>query len=317
MADSYMKIGIDMMGGDFAPKATVLGAILASEELNSDAQLVFIGDQSKIEEALKSNNKTPHHFEIVHAEETIKNGENPAKAFARKTSSSINVGYSLLTQGKLDGFASAGSTGAMMVGAMYTIKSIPGIIRPVITAAVPQLDGSYSILLDVGINPDCKPDVLFQYGLVGSIYSQRVYKIDNPRVGLINIGAEEEKGNLVVKSAYDLMKGTKRFNFIGNVEGNELFSSKADVLVCDGFVGNIILKQAEAFYAIMRKKGYKDDYMERFNYENIGGTPLLGVNGNVIIGHGISNEVAIKNMILHTKNVIKANLALKIKEAFQ
>ncbi len=312
-----MKIGIDMMGGDFAPKATVLGAILASEELNSDAQLVFIGDQSKIEEALKSNNKTPHHFEIVHAEETIKNGENPAKAFARKTSSSINVGYSLLTQGKLDGFASAGSTGAMMVGAMYTIKSIPGIIRPVITAAVPQLDGSYSILLDVGINPDCKPDVLFQYGLVGSIYSQRVYKIDNPRVGLINIGAEEEKGNLVVKSAYDLMKGTKRFNFIGNVEGNELFSSKADVLVCDGFVGNIILKQAEAFYAIMRKKGYKDDYMERFNYENIGGTPLLGVNGNVIIGHGISNEVAIKNMILHTKNVIKANLALKIKEAFQ
>jgi glycerol-3-phosphate acyltransferase PlsX len=113
------------------------------------------------------------------------------------------------------------------------------------------------------------------------------------------------------------MKGTKRFNFIGNVEGNELFDSKADVLVCDGFVGNVILKQAEAFYTIMRKKGYKDEYLDRFNYETIGGTPLLGVNGNVIIGHGISNEVAIKNMILHTKNVIKANLAQKIKEAFQ
>ena len=317
MVTSDMRIGIDIMGGDFAPKATVLGAILASEQLNSDAELVLIGNKPRIEQILKENNKSANHFKIVHTDDTIQNGENPAKAFAKKTASSINVGFGLLTKGEIDGFASAGSTGAMMVGAMYTIKSVPGIIRPVITAAVPQLDGDYSILLDVGINPDCKPDVLFQYGLIGSIYAKRVYKKENPKIGLINIGAEEEKGNLVVKSAYDLMKETNRFNFIGNVEGNEIFDSKADVLVCDGFVGNIILKQAEAFYKIIRKKGMTDEYFSRFNYENIGGTPLLGVNGNIVIGHGISNEVAIKNMILHTKNVIKANLAEKIREAFQ
>jgi glycerol-3-phosphate acyltransferase PlsX len=312
-----MKIGIDIMGGDFAPEATVLGAILASEHLKSDVKLVLIGDESSIRNLLSKNTHREDRFEVIHAGETIQNGENPAKAFARKTGSSINLGYKLLMENKIDGFASAGSTGAMMVGAMYTIKSIPGIIRPVITAAVPQLDGSYSILLDVGINPDCKPDVLFQYGLIGSIYANRVYELDNPRIGLINIGSEEEKGNLVVKSAHELMKGTNRFNFVGNIEGNEIFDGKADVLVCDGFVGNIILKQAEAFYKIIRKKGLTDNYFDRFNYENIGGTPLLGVNGNIMIGHGISNDVAIKNMILHTQSVIEANLAQKIKEAFQ
>jgi glycerol-3-phosphate acyltransferase PlsX len=182
---------------------------------------------------------------------------------------------------------------------------------------VPQLNGNFSILLDVGINPDCKPDVLFQYGLVGSIYANHVYNIKNPRIGLINIGEEKEKGNLVVKSAYELMNGTKRFNFIGNVEGNEIFDDKADVLVCDGFVGNIILKEAEAFYKIIKSKNISDSYFERFNFENIGGTPILGVNGNIIIGHGISNDIAVKNMILHTKEVIDANLSEKIKEAFQ
>jgi glycerol-3-phosphate acyltransferase PlsX len=205
----------------------------------------------------------------------------------------------------------------MMVGAMYTIKPVAGIIRPVITASLPQFDGNFAILLDVGINPDCKPDVLYQYGLVGSIYAQHVYRKQNPKVGLVNIGAEEEKGNLVARSAYELMKGTKNFNFIGNVEGNEIFDSKADVLVCDGFVGNIILKEAEALYKLLKRKGIKDDYFERFNFENIGGTPLLGVNGNIIIGHCISSEVAIKNMIIHTKYVIEANLSEKIKEAFQ
>lgn len=312
-----IKIGLDAMGGDFAPEATVAGAFLASEQIDSNAELVLIGNKGKIEEAIKSQGHPKDFFEIIHAEEAISNGENPAKAFAKKANSSINKGYSLLTKGKIHGLASAGSTGAMMIGAMYTIKSLPGIIRPVITASVPQLNGNFSILLDVGINPDCKPDVLFQYGLVGSIYARQVYNIDNPRIGLINIGAEKEKGNLVAKTAYELMDDTKKFNFIGNVEGNEIFDDKADVLVCDGFVGNIILKQAEAFYKIIKKKRIQDSYFERFNFENIGGTPLLGVNGNIIIGHGISNDVAVKNMILHTKEVIEANLSEKIKEAFQ
>jgi len=312
-----MKIGLDIMGGDFAPEATLAGAFLASKQMDSDVELVLIGDKNKIEETLEVEDYPKDFFDIVHAEMSIENGENPAKAFAKKPNSSINKGYSLLSEGKIHGFASAGSTGAMMVGAMYTIKSLPGIIRPVITAAVPQLNGNHSILLDVGINPDCKPDVLFQYGLVGSIYTNHVYNVDNPRVGLVNIGEEKEKGNLVVKSAYELMNGTKKFNFIGNIEGNEIFDDKADVMVCDGFVGNIILKEAEAFYKIIKKKNISDSYFERFNFENIGGTPLLGVNGNIIIGHGISNDIAVKNMILHTKEVIDANLSEKIKEAFQ
>lgn len=312
-----MKIGLDIMGGDFAPEATLAGAFLASKQMDSGVELVLIGNKDKIEKSAEAQGYSKDFFEIVHAEGSIENGENPAKAFAKKTESSINKGYSLLTKGKIHGFASAGSTGAMMIGAMYTIKSLPGIIRPVITAAVPQLNGKFSILLDVGINPDCKPDVLFQYGLIGSIYANHVYNVVNPRVGLINIGEEKEKGNLVVKSAYELMNGTKRFNFIGNIEGNEIFDDKADVMVCDGFVGNIILKEAEALYKIIKKKNISDSYFERFNFEHIGGTPLLGVNGNIIIGHGISNDIAVKNMILHTKEVIDANLSEKIKEAFQ
>ena len=306
-----------MMGGDYAPEATVAGAILAHRAIDSDAELVLIGDSQKIKGLLKNKGYPEDYFEIIHADQIIENGENPAKAFSKKPWSSIKLGFSLLEESKIDGFASAGSTGAMMVGAMYTVKSLPGIIRPVITASVPQYDGDFAILLDVGINPDSKPDVLFQYGLIGSIYAQHVYKVDKPRVGLINIGEEAEKGNLVARSAYDLMSGTKRFNFTGNIEGNEIFDSKADVLVCDGFVGNIILKQAEATYKLIRKRGIKDEYFERFNFEHIGGTPLLGVNGNIIIGHGISNEVAIKNMIIHTKYVIEANLSEKIKIAFQ
>lgn len=312
-----MRIGVDIMGGDFAPEATVSGAILAKEDLNSNAELILIGDETKINNILKDKGYSQNPFEIIHANQIIQNGENPAKAFSQKPWSSIKQGYALLEEGRIDGFASAGNTGAMMVGAIYTIKPVPGIIRPVITASIPQFNGDFAILLDVGINPDCKPDVLYQYGVVGSIYAKYVYNKKDPRVGLINIGEEEEKGNLVVRSAYEMMRGTKNFNFIGNVEGNEIFDSKADVLVCDGFVGNIILKEAEALYKLLRRKGIKDEYFERFNFENIGGTPLLGVNGNIIIGHGISNYIAIKNMIIHTQYVIEADLSEKIKEAFQ
>jgi len=312
-----MRIGVDMMGGDYAPEATVGGAIMAHQSISKEAELILIGDSSRIREILRNKGYPEDYFEIIHADQIIQNGENPAKAFSKKPWSSIKLGFSLLEEAKIDGFASAGSTGAMMVGAMYTVKSLPGIIRPVITASVPQYDGDFAILLDVGINPDSKPDVLFQYGLIGSIYARQVYKVENPRVGLINIGEEPEKGNLVARSAFELMNGTNRFNFVGNIEGNEIFDSKADVLVCDGFVGNIILKQAEATYKLIRKRGLKDEYFERFNFEHVGGTPLLGVNGNVIIGHGISNETAIKNMIIHTKYVIEANLSEKIKKAFQ
>ena len=313
-----MRIGIDIMGGDFAPEATVLGAILAHKELLSNERIVLIGDQDKINEILKRENVSADSFDIVHASQVIDMHDHPAKAFKKKPDSSIAKGFYLLAKGEIDGFASAGNTGAMMVGAMYTVRSIPGVIRPVITAAIPKPDGSFSTMLDVGLNPDTKPDVLYQYAILGSIYTENVYNIKNPKVGLMNIGSEEEKGNLVTRSAHELMKDSNDFNFIGNIEANEIFDEgKADVIVCDGFVGNVILKEAEAFYTLVKKRKIQDEFFERFNFENYGGTPVLGVNKNVVIGHGISNSKAIKNMILHTKNVIEADLSEKIKEAFK
>lgn len=313
-----MRIGIDIMGGDFAPEATVTGAILAHKEMSSEDRIVLIGNQEKALEIIHRENVNPDFFDIIHSSQVIEMNDHPAKAFTKKPDSSIAKGFGLLAKGEIDGFASAGSTGAMMVGAMYTVKSIPGIIRPVITGPIPKPDGSNSILLDVGLNPDTKPDVLYQYGMLGSIYAENVYGIKNPRIGLMNIGSEEEKGNLITKSAHELMKDSSDFNFIGNVEANEIFDEgKADVIVCDGFVGNVILKEAEAFYALYRKRNLKDEFFDKFNFENYGGTPILGVNKNIVIGHGISNDVAIKNMILHTKEVVEANLSEKIKEAFK
>ncbi len=305
------------MGGDYAPEAIVAGAILAHQLLSSEDKIILVGDKARIEGLLDKKGVSSSVFEIVHASEVIEMGDHPSKAFQQKVNSSINIGFQLLHSGKIDGFASAGSTGAMMVGVMYTVKSIPGIIRPAITSPIPKLSGKSSILLDVGLNPDCKPDVLYQYGILGSLYAEYVFGYENPKVGLMNIGSEGEKGNLLTKAAYQLMNGSKDFNFVGNVEGHDLYSEDVDVIVCDGFVGNVILKQAEAFHEVVKHRGLEDDYFARFNFENYGGTPVLGINSNVIIGHGISNDIAIKNMILHTKGVIEANLPSKIKEFFK
>jgi glycerol-3-phosphate acyltransferase PlsX len=311
-----MKIGLDVMGGDFAPEVTVLGAISAYGKLHKDERLVLIGDAEAIVEICTREKFDPARFDIVDAPDTIHMGDHPSKAFAQKTRSSIYAGYELLSAEKIDAFASAGSTGAMMVGAMYTVKSIPGIIRPGIAVATPRADGAVNVLIDVGLNPDCKPDVLYQYGLLGSLYAEFVYNIPNPRVALLNIGAEAEKGDLLTKSAYLLMAASKDYNFIGNVEGHEIFRDKADVIVCDGFVGNVILKAAEGFSHIVKSRGIDDNFFEAFNPDNYGGTPVLGINSNVIIGHGASNSIAIQNMILLAQDVIEADLPAKIKKYF-
>jgi glycerol-3-phosphate acyltransferase PlsX len=312
-----MRIGIDIMGGDYAPEAIVLGAALAFEELPENTQLVLIGDSEQIDSTCKKNSISTANFEIVHASQQIGMGDFPAKAFAQKPDSSIVIGFKLLKAGKIDSFASAGNTGAMLVGAMQVIKSIPGIIRPAITAAIPRIDAKPVLLLDVGINPDCRPDVLYQYAILGKIYAQNIFDIEQPRIGLLNIGSEEEKGNLLTKSTFPLMKDSGDFLFYGNVEGNDIFSDKVDVIVCDGFVGNVMLKEAEAFYMLTRKRKIHDDFFEKFNFIHYGGTPVLGVNAPVIIGHGISNDVAVKNMILHSINVVKTNITGKIIEAFK
>ncbi|NMC98487.1 MAG: phosphate--acyl-ACP acyltransferase, partial [Bacteroidales bacterium] len=242
--------------------------------------------------------------------------ESPAQAFVQKQNSSIFVGFQYLKAEKINCFASAGSTGAMMVGAMQVIKVIEGIIRPCIASFIPKPDGNFSIIADVGLNPDAKPDVLNQYAIIASKYAQFVLGVEKPKVALLNIGEEPEKCNLLAKATYELMKENESINFIGNVEGFDILKNKADVIITDGFVGNIVLKMAEGFYSAMKKRDINDEYIHKFNFENYGGTPVLGVNKPIIIGHGASTAKAIMNMILLTYKVTKAELVQKLKEAF-
>ena len=310
-----MKVGLDVMGGDFAPKATIMGAILAHKELPSTVRIVLIGDENVILKSLQEENADPANFDIVHASEVIEMGEHPTKALVRKPNSSISIGFNMLQNKEIDAFSSAGSSGAMMVGSVYSVGTIEGILRPCTAAILPVEDGGYAILLDVGTIVDVKPEILYQLAILGQLYAHYVYKVENPKVGLLNIGSEEGKGNLVCQTAFPLMKDSVDFNFIGNIESRDLLKGKADVIVCDGFTGNILLKNMEAMYRIIKKRGVNDDYFERFNYENFGGIPLLGINGSVVVGHGISNDVAIKNMIVLAHDIHVSELSVKIKDA--
>jgi glycerol-3-phosphate acyltransferase PlsX len=312
-----MKIGLDIMGGDYAPKANVLGAIAAHKLLSPNEQLVLIGDIQQIKPLVSENGFNPDHFEYVHTEEVIGMGEHPTKAIVQKPNSSISVGFNLLKQGKLDSFASAGNSGAMLVGAVFSVKTIPGIIRPCLCTHVPKLSGGVGLMLDVGANADCKPDTLLQFGVLGSLYAENVMQINKPKVALMNIGEEDEKGNMLSMATFPLMKDTNLFNFVGNIEGRDLFNDKADVIVCDGFTGNVLLKLAESFYVVTIKKGLKDEFFDRLNYENYGGSPVLGVNAPVIIGHGISSPTAVKNMIMQSRDMVATGLVEKIQAAFK
>ena len=312
-----MKIGLDVLGGDFAPKATIQGAILAQKELPDTDQIVLIGNREGILAFLKEENVAPGIFEIVDAPDQIAMDEQPTKALVNKPNSSISVGFRMLKHKEIQAFASAGSSGAMMVGSIYSVNTIQGIIRPSTPAYIPKENGGSSVLIDVGTNPDAKPDVMYQFGILGALFAEHVFHIKNPRVGLLNIGVEEKKGSLTTQSAFQLMKESKDFNFVGNMEGRELFRDNVDVIVCDGFVGNIVLKQVEAMYRVLAKRGIKDTYLDRFNYETYGGTPILGVNSTVIVGHGISNANAIRKMILMAKEVHDAKLSQKIKNALE
>lgn len=312
-----MKVGIDVSGGDFAPLVNIEGAIMASKEIAENGVIVLIGDQDTITQELSMRGEQANKkLEIVHAPDVITFHDHPTRAIPQKPKSSIAVGFSLLSNGQIQAFASTGNTGAMLVGSMYKLNTIPGVIRPCITSTLPAIDGSKTILLDVGSNADCKADVLYQFAVLGSLYAKHVHGIETPRVALLNIGEEESKGNLLTIATYRLMADSDEINFTGNIEGRDLFTGKADVIVCDGFTGNVVLKEAEGIYTLIRKRGIRDDYFDRFNYENYGGTPILGVKGNVIIGHGISNNVAVKNMILHSFEVANSGLAMKVNEAF-
>lgn len=312
------RIGIDAMGGDYAPKEVVKGAIAALEAIGSDSRIVLFGDKEQIEVELSLNDCNADCFDIVHCSEVINMGDHPVQSFQSKLDSSIVVGFNQLKAGEIDGFASAGSTGAMMVGCMYVVKQIEGVIRPTISVNIGTTDGKSMLLLDVGLNLDCKPEVLYQYGVIGSIYAKNVMGLENPRVALLNIGEEKDKGNLATKATYELMEQTEQFNFVGNIEGKSVLTGEvADVIVCDGFVGNSLLKQMEGFYDIAKNQGIPGDYIEALNYATVGGTPVLGINGNVVIAHGCSQGFAIKNMILQTEKTVKSNLVDKLREIFK
>ena len=311
-----IKLALDISGGDFAPESNVIGAIEAYKELGNDVQITLIGDEQVAKDIIEREGENSSLFSFIHTTDAIGMGEHPVKAFTQKPNSSIALGFKYLATKQVDAFASIGNTGAMLVGSMHSVRTIPGIIRPCISSVIPQSTGGFSIALDVGSNADCKPDVLLQFAMLGSIYVKNVYGIEKPRVALINIGEEEEKGNLLTKASYQLLKDCESLNFVGNVEGNDLFSNKADVFVCDGFTGNIILKQAEAVYTLVKERNIDDEFFNRFNYEEYGGTPILGVNGNVLIGHGKSSPLAVKKMLKLAAEVVHSELPNKIQKAF-
>jgi len=312
-----MNIGLDMMGGDYAPLEAVKGVSQFLSEQNNPANLTLVGDQHKIKDLVHQLKLPADHINIIHAEQVIDMHESPTKALKEKQRSSISIGFHLLASGKTDAFISAGNTGAMLVGALFSIKAIEGVLRPTISSIIPKENGKTGLILDVGLNADCKAEQLNQFAVMGSVYVQQILGIENPRVALLNVGEEEGKGNILTQATYPLLKENKHINFIGNIEGRDVLLDIADVIVCEGFTGNVILKLAESLYGISERQNLEHAYFERFNFENYGGTPVLGVAKPVIIGHGISHAKAFKNMIILAQKMIDKDVMSKMKKELE
>ena len=311
-----MNIALDMMGGDYAPLEAVKGAADYLSTCKSDIQLTLIGDEAKIKEHLTTHPLPENKYSIVHTTQVIEMNEHPTRAIKEKKDSSIAMGFQLLATAKTDAFISAGNTGAMMVGALFSIKAIEGVLRPAIGAYMPREDGSLGLLVDVGLNADCKPENLNQFAILGSLFAQHILNFANPKVALVNLGEEEGKGNILAQTTYPLLKVNKQINFIGNIEGRDILLTKADVFVCEGFTGNVVLKLVESIYDIAKRRNINDEHLNRLNFEQYGGVPVLGVAKPVIIGHGISKSVAFKNMIRIAHRMLETDLMGKIKESF-
>lgn len=327
-----MKIIVDAMGGDHAPRVVIEGAIAAAREYGVDVGLV--GDEQAIRDLLEKYKFTGSSISVYPALEVIGMGESAASSVRRKRNSSISVGLSLVKKGEGQAFFSAGNTGAVVVAATLGLGLLPGIERPGIAIITPTLKG-ISLIIDVGANIDPKPVQLLQYGIMASVYCRHILNIDNPTVGLLNIGEEETKGTEFIKEAYELLEKS-HINFKGNVEGRDLFSGKCHVIVCDGFVGNVALKVsesvAEAMQAFLKRhimssvfskigliflKPSLMKFKKELDYAEYGGAPLLGVDGVVIIGHGRSNARAIKNAIRVAKEEVERKFTEKIVEALR
>jgi len=327
-----MKIVVDAMGGDHAPEVVVEGSLLAVKEY--DVDVILVGDQPKIEALLRKFKYTGDRISIQHTAEVIEMSESAATSIRRKRNSSIVVGVNLVKEGKADAFFSAGNTGAVVCAGTLGLGLLPGIERPGIGIVTPTLKGN-SLIIDVGANIDPKPTQLQQYGIMADAYCKNILNKPNPTVGLLNIGEEEKKGTEFIREAYELLEKSK-INFIGNVEGKDLFTGKCDIIICDGFVGNVALKVSESAAEAMQKflkrhllnsiwgkigLIFMMPSLKRFkkeiDYAEYGGALLLGVNGVVIIGHGRSNKRAIKNAIRVAKEEIERQVNSKILEALK
>ena len=302
------------MGGDYAPLEAVKGASLAASVM-ADVELVLFGSKSAIEEVCSSEGIDIAQFEIVDNPDVIEMAEHPVKALVSKPNSSIAQGFLQLANHKIDAFLSAGNTGAMLVGSIQYLKLVDGCDRPCLTAAIPRVDNRPGLLLDVGANADCKPEHLEKFALLGNLLYSMMYKIDSPKIGLLNIGEESEKGNLLTKATHQLLSQTQGIHFVGNVEGRDIFGDHADVVVCDGFSGNVIIKLCEGIYYRLVKRGVQDDYLDQFNFKHYGGSMVLGVNAPVIVGHGITKAETFVKMIELAQETVQSQLTSKIQKA--
>ena len=330
---SKCRVIIDAMGGDFAPLNNILGAVQALEEIK-DIDLFLVGEKDEIEKVLSREHIFFNKDNIIHADQIIAMGDNPTSALKAKPDSSLIVGVESVRDNKADAFLSAGNTGAMMAASTLLLGRIPGVGRPTIGAEMPNINGT-CYLYDVGAGKDSKPQQLFEYAIMGSIYAREIGGVKNPSVGVLSIGEEEGKGNETSEAASRLLKQSK-LNFIGNVEGRDILTGKVDVVVCDGFIGNIILKFGEAVPNLLKfllsetakknifdkikigiSRGVLRKALKRLDYQEHGGVPLLGVKGISIIGHGSSTPKAIKNMVLKAKEMYDKNLLGKIENSIK
>ncbi len=302
-----IKLGIDLMGGDKAPSVVMEGLNLVWSDLRDDTSIALYGTAEAL--ALVPDNPN---LEKVLCSDYIAMDEHPVKALQQKKDSTLVRAFADAAAQKISAVASAGHSGAIMVAAMQILGLVEGISRPVVVSVFPKANGQNLVVLDVGINVDCKAEQFLEFARIGTVYAEKVLGIKNPQVSLLNTGEEKTKGNLLYQKAHSLLAEQESIRFAGNLEPRDLFDNTTDVLLCDGFTGNIVLKQVESFYSLSQKLGLKHSFLQQLNYENHGGSPILGVKGNVILAHGASGPQAIKNMILSAESIALANFVRQL-----
>ena len=329
------RIAVDAMGGDEAPETVVKGAVQALRHADEEMSVLLVGPEDRLHHVLDAQSEAPREaIQVIDAPEVIGMGEAPSTAVKQKTNSSIHRSLAAHHDGHADAFVSAGNTGAVMAASMFILQRIPGVERPSIAGFFPTLKGS-SVVLDIGSNVDCKPTHLVQFARMGTVYARQILNNDNPSIGLLNIGEEPGKGNEQVKQAYELLRNADDLNFAGNVEGSDLLFYAADIIICDGFVGNALLKFGESMTTVLSEMteqemdrqnlapgerelvaGVLGEVRKGFDPEAQGGAPLLGVNGNVLIGHGSSTPDTIAQLIHSATTLASGDVVRALEDAF-